>query len=384
MPLKAKKKILQLRSNVGFYGAERVVLELAKGLCGCGQEAIVGIIHNMRNPHDDFERMARRARLPVRVFRSRSPLDWRTIRDIRTFVSKENIDVIHSHGYKADVYAWLACRHSGSPLVSTCHPWLETETNWKAKFYAELDKIILSRFNQVIAISEKVKKEYQSGPFSKKPVEVIENGIDLGSFAVKVDREELCRKLSLPLDARVIGAVGRLSPEKGYDLLLQAFARLKWENDNRLILMLVGDGPERKKLQALGKKLNVTDRLFFLGAQEDVPALLSLMEVFALSSLSEGVPMALLEAMAAGRAIVATDVGEVKEIIGCDGGLVIQPNDVAGLTDSMRRLLLDRQMAQKCAEKARQRIVQNYSSDIMVARYIDNYERLLNYSIKAL
>ena len=107
------------------------------------------------------------------------------------------------------------------------------------------------------------------------------------------------------------------------------------------------------------------------------------MDVFVLSSFTEGVPMALLEAMAAHRPIVATEVGEVSQILGRDAGLLIKPNDVRGLADSIGRLLRDRHTAQKYAENARQRVAQNYSSDMMVVKYVNIYERLLNNSMKA-
>ncbi len=377
------KKILLLRSNIGFYGAERVVLELAKGLKARGHQPIVGVIHNLRNPHYDFESAAQNAQLPIKVFDSRRPWDWRTIKAIRAFALQEKIDVVHSHGYKADVYAWLAGRGGGWPLVSTCHPWLETDSNRKAKIYAKLDKLVLSRFSHVVAISEGVRKEYLASRSAKRHIDVIANGIDLDTFEVSANHPELRQELSIANGARIVGAVGRLSPEKGYDVLLQAFARLGAEEKDPVVLMLVGDGPEKENLLRLGEKLNIADRLRFLGARTDVPALLKLMDVFVLSSFTEGVPMALLEAMAAHRPIVATEVGEVSQILGRDAGLLIKPNDVRGLADSIGRLLRDRQMSQKCAEHARQRVAQNYSSDMMVVKYVNIYERLLNNSMKA-
>ncbi len=377
------RKILLLRSNIGFYGAERVVLELAKGLRACGHQPIVGVIHNLRNPHYDFESAAQNARLAFKVFNSRRPWDWRTIKAIRAFALQEKIDVVHSHGYKADVYAWLASHGGGWPLVSTCHPWLETDTNRKAKIYADIDKLVLSRFSHVVAISQAVKKEYLASRSAKRHIDVIANGIDLDTFDVSVNHAELRQELSIANGARIVGAVGRLSPEKGYDVLLQAFARLGAEETDTVVLMLVGDGPEREKLLRLGETLKIADRLRFLGARTDVPALLKLMDVFVLSSFTEGVPMALLEAMAAHRPIVATEVGEVSQILGSDAGLLVKPNDVGGLVDAIGRLLEDRGLAQKYGENARRRVAQHYSSDVMAAKYLDIYERLWNNSMKA-
>lgn len=213
-------------------------------------------------------------------------------------------------------------------------------------------------------------------------VSVIPNGIHLSEPPSAVETAHIRGDLALPPDALVIGSVGRLDPVKAYDRLLQAFARLQAANPvspRPLFLLLVGDGPERGRLEALAGELRVSEAVRFLGWRKDVSRILGVMDVFVLPSDSEGTSISLLEAMAAGRAVVATAVGGTPDVLGPDGGAgrLVPPGNERALADGLGELLRDDQRRRELGVRARARVEARYSFEAMAAAYLDLYRALL-------
>jgi glycosyltransferase involved in cell wall biosynthesis len=184
------------------------------------------------------------------------------------------------------------------------------------------------------------------------------------------------KQLGLSPDWPVVGSVGRFEPVKGYDTLLEAAALLRTRQP-KVQFLLAGEGKEESRLKRLAKELRVEDRVFFLGWQQEIPEILSALDLFVLPSRNEGMGRALVQAMAMGKPIVATRVGGVPEVLGeGEAGLLVPPDDPVQLSQAIEQLLTDRELARKLGEGGKRR-APAYSAERMVAEIESLYETLL-------
>jgi glycosyltransferase involved in cell wall biosynthesis len=211
-------------------------------------------------------------------------------------------------------------------------------------------------------------------------ISVIRNGIHLPAAQDAGERLAGRAQLGIAPNARVIGSVGRLDPVKAYDRLISAFSEVRQRSDvagGPLMLVLVGDGPEQDRLRRHAEALGLGDSVRFLGWRKDVPRLLALMDIFVLSSDSEGTSLSLLEAMASGVAAVATAVGGTPDVFGPDGaGQLVPPGDTAALASALADLLRDADRRRELAGKGRAWVELHYSFEAMAAAYQRLYESL--------
>lgn len=286
-------------------------------------------------------------------------------RAVRAAVAEFRPDVIHSHHLHQLVHAVLPGMLSRTPIVHTEH---ERFSLGLPKHQALL-RLCAYGCRKVTAVDESV-GAFLSGTVGihARKLQVIRNGVDVRRFANAVaDRQ------SLGLGSGpVVGAVARLHPVKGHSVLLQAFAGVKAKFPNAQLL-IVGDGEERAKLAGLTKELGIDDAVVFLGSRRDIPELLAAMDVVVLPSLAEGLPLSLLEAMAAAKLIVATDVGAVSNVIrNNETGLLVPPSDPGAITGATIRILTDTELQRKLSTAAQALVVGEYSLD----RTAEAYDRI--------
>jgi glycosyltransferase involved in cell wall biosynthesis len=374
MTMSKPLRIFLLRSHAGYYGVERMVVELAKGLQDLGHQPCVGIIGRTEESDASFIHACRQQHLPYRTFASKSATDRSTVAALTAWIKEFKPHVIHTHGYKADLLAWLANEKPSSALMATCHPWLGTRESVRMWMYKKLDQLVLTRFDKVVAISEKVKAECAAGFGRRNEIQVIANGLDLDQSGLARDAEQHRLKWGIRPDAFVLGVIGRLSHEKGQHQLLPAFAELCRKTQRPLTLLIAGDGPDRTHLEKLARELGLNGQVKFLGFQQDIPAVLACLDLFVMPSLSEGLPLALLEAMAAGRTILATDVGDIKQVLDNGrGGLVVEPGDSKKLYKALADLIEQPAKRQEMARHAREQAQNRYSRQRMTAQYEQIY-----------
>jgi glycosyltransferase involved in cell wall biosynthesis len=378
-------RVLQLISSSGFYGADNVLIELSKQLRYTFFQPIMGVFKNVQSPHLEVAQEAKQCNFPVEIFPCKGRLDFRTILQIRRFLGKQKIDIIHSHGYKSNLYALAASLGTNLPKVTTCHNWLGDDP--KMKFYARLDKFFLNQFDRVIGVSDTVTQDILTHNISPNKVLTIYNGINVDSFTSqkKPDTDAIRKELGINNKCRVIGTVGRLSEEKGHSYLLKA-AETVLQEYPKVVFLIVGDGPLRQHLEDRSSQLTeiyasttcAKGAFIFAGVRKDMPAIYSLMDVFVLPSLTEGLPMVLLEAMASKKPVVATSVGAVPNVIE-DGhsGLLVRPGDVNDLSQAIKHLLAHPEKASQLAEHARQKVKEQFSSQKMAQRYVGVYQNVL-------
>ena len=294
------------------------------------------------------------------------------------YLRRHQIDVVHTHRYKDTILGVIAAKLAGvRHVIRTVHGLREPLTGWshlKFRVYELLDRgVLLWGADRVIAVSHRMAITLKGDGYPPALVAAIHNGIDLGHVAARRGAADLRRELRIAEGAIVIGTAGRLSPVKGPEGFLRA-ARLVLDCEPRARFVIVGAGPLEDELVALAARLNIAGACHFLGARADVHDLIAAMDVFVLPSLNEGMPMAILEAMAIGTPVVATDVGGVPEVVRHrQTGLLAQPNDARGLADACLHLVRDRESARTLAARARVLIEAEYSHERNGQALVDVY-----------
>ena len=231
----------------------------------------------------------------------------------------------------------------------------------------------------MLTVSLPFRDELIARGVSPDRIEIIHNAIppDWGRrFASRIMPPRFAPSMGFAADRNVILIVGRLSREKDHLTLLEAVARLP--SELRPHLVIVGEGPERPRIEERIRSLNLTGSVTLTGQQESAEPYYGIAQVAVLSSLSEGSPNALLEAMAAGVPVVATSVGGIPEIVTHgESALLVTPGDVAAMSASIARLLSDKNLAQSLVARSRERILEHHTPEARVRRLIDIYTGLL-------
>jgi glycosyltransferase involved in cell wall biosynthesis len=289
-------------------------------------------------------------------------------------IYRHRVDAIHVNSYIPGNYARLAAALMQVPIVID-HWHGFTRFNRKRRVICRF----LSRFTDLsLAVSREV-KDYLVSEIGLNPVKVrvVENGVDIAAIDAARPRAEVRRELGLPAGAAVIGLVGRLDHwGKGHRELFAAMAQLK--DRYPCHALIVGGGRREREVRQFAEGLGLAGEVHFLGQRLDVPDLLQAMEIFVLPSYSEGVSLALLEAMAAGLPVVASAVGGNPEVV-TDGetGLLIPPRDAEALAGAMERLLVDPGWAKELGTRARGHVVANYSLARFGREIIAIYDELV-------
>ncbi|SCZ65906.1 glycosyltransferase [Thiohalomonas denitrificans] len=367
-------KVLHLRCSGGFLGAESVVMELACHSPEFGYEPIICVPYDVGDPVPDLVSVSKEAGIRTIPLPCRSRLDLSVLKQLAHLVRDDGVDIVHAHGYREDIHAALAI--VGTPLVATNHLW--KRSNRTLRLYAWLDRQALRRFDRIVAVSRPILEEMNTLGLPAHKLVHIANGVDADRFAAPTPEREASRtRLGLGPESQIIGMVSSLTAEKGHRFALEALARLR-ERFARTRLVVVGDGPELPALQALAEDLGIADRVHFAGRRDDIPALLPALDLFLLPSLTEGLPMAMLEAMAAGIPVIASRVGDVGSVIE-EGrsGITVPPGDVAALSAAMEALLASPQTLRNTGNAGRARVREGFSSAAMAQSYCELYDGCL-------
>lgn len=371
------KRVLHIRSSAAMLGAEKVVLELAKRTQEFGYESLILALRSPGESEPTLIEHARQAGIQTKTLLCRGRFDTAVPKLMRDFIRGESIDLLHSHGYKDNFYT-LASR-SQLPIVASNHLWKRTST--ALRFYCWLDSKLIRHFDHVIAVSEPIQQELLQAGVPAEKVSRIPNGIDTTSLQLTSTIEER-RAVRSDLGAApgqlLIGMLSSLTPEKGHRYAIEAFAQLHQRCPNSA-LAIVGEGREQQALQAMTKALQIDQHVRFLGHRSDVPDILGALDVFLLPSLAEGLPMALLEAMAAGCAVVASDVGDVSTVVRHgETGLLVTAQNIPALVSALVELAADCGLRERLGRDAAQLVEQHFSARQMAHQHCLLYQRLMN------
>lgn len=293
-------------------------------------------------------------------------LERRTIRAVCNAVSPA---VAHTHGYRADVLAGSVVRSLGIPTATTVHGF--TGGDLKNRLYEWLQRRSYRRFDAVVAVSKPLVERLARAGVPRRRIHLVQNA--WSAPAPALSRAEARARLGIADDAFRIGWVGRLTREKGPDLLLDALARL---GDRRVRVSVIGDGRERAALVAQAASLGIADRIDWHGTLPDASRLFAAFDCFVLSSRTEGTPMVLFEAMATRTPIVAASVGGVPDVL--DGGeaLLVPAEAPPALAQAIGRVHDDRTSAQDRAARAEARLHTTFGLEPWLERYDAIYSAL--------
>lgn len=356
-------RIVHTISTGGLYGAERVLLELGTYQRDAGH-AVTVLATDGAGVSALAAAGAARG-LAVATLGAATGGLAGTVRAFKTALGDLRPDLVHSHGYKPDVMLRLPGVAGRAARVATCHNWFGSGA--KDAFYEWLDKRCLRGFDAVVAVSERVADTLARAGVGAGRLHLIANGVDFAA-PPGFDRASARARLGCVDGAPLLLRVGRLSPEKGNDVLLEAFARLEdWPTAR---LAFAGDGPGRAALAADIAARGLGARVSVLGFRDDLAALLLAADAFVISSHTEGLPISLLEAMALGCPVVSTAVGEVPRVAPHgEAALIAAPGSAEELAARLATLLADPAAARRRAEAARTRYRERYSRAAMGGRY---------------
>lgn len=358
--------VLHLISSAGFYGAENMLVLLGRNLERRGCRSIIGVFSDSRSPHTEVAEQARAHGLETEMIPCNGRLDWNAVRHIRDIL-RRGVDVLHAHGYKTNLYGYAAAWRGRVALVSTCH-------GLSPRMYSSLDRFVLRRFDRVAAVADVLAEALKSSGVDPAKVSTISNGIELERF--RDAKPELRAELGAA-GRWVVGMVGRLAPEKGGDVMLRAALSVVAEFPDTTFVV-VGEGPCRAEWESLSARLGLARNVVFTGMLRDMPEVYASLDAMVLPSLREGMPMCLLEAMAAARPVIATAVGSVNKLVMAGRtGLLVEPGDAAGLAHAILLLLRDPTRARELGENGRAHIAANFTPDAMTRQYLQLYEDAL-------
>lgn len=279
-------------------------------------------------------------------------------------------NLIHAHGLRGAWIGTIATRLVQKPLIVTAHNLVPLNAGRLAR---ALLRFVMRRTCALIAVSQAVAEGLIPYGLDRARVTVIPNGIDLVPFDTPFDRSLLLRDLGLPVEARIVAAVGRLSPEKGFNTLIAAAPQLMAGAPN-VHLVLAGEGPERTRLEVQARSSGFSDRIRLPGYYPDIPSLLRASEVIAIPSRIEGQGIVALEAMAACKPVVASRVGGLAETVR-DGmtGILVPPDDPGALAHALRDLLENETTRHQMGTAGRSLVEREYTVAQMVERTVAVY-----------
>ena len=354
--------ILHIVAPAEVGGLERVVHGLACGLRGAGHELHVaavltgpGLNPSFLTPLAAADVQTHPLVVPVRAY-------LRERRAIAELCHRVRPDVVHTHGYRPDVVDAGVARGQGLPTVTTVHGF--TGGGWKNRLYERLQCRAFRRFAAVVAVSRSIVERLRRNGVPAERIHVVPNA--WRETVPPLDRDAARRALGIPVHRTAVGWVGRLSYEKGPDVLLEALPQL---SDLPLVVSVVGDGIERVSLDARAKELGLDGVLLWHGAIPDAGRLFRAFDVFVLSSRTEGTPIVVFEAMAAEVPVVATRVGGLPDMLSSAEAALVPADDPGALAAAIRAVYRHPAAARERAHRARERLQNQFSVEPWIERY---------------
>lgn len=360
-PESRRPRVMHLRSSCGFYGAEGVIHTLVHAYAG---DSVVCCLADARDPHTELcDRVSAEGYESVSI-PTRGAIDPGVLLRFASAVRRFRPAVVHCHEYKSAFIAAVVGRPLRLGLVFNVHGDLRATVG--STSLIRLGHWALRRFDSVVGVSDATAADAREYGVEPSRIHLIRNAVDSSRFQPSGDRAAAREALGLPEDGVLIGAVGRFSDEKGHAVLLDAVSKLEapWR------LALIGDGPLEPDLRAQASALGISGRTHLVGRREDIETAYHALDVLALPSYREGLPLTVLEAGACGLPVAATNVGDVARVV-LDGetGLLSPAGDAAALRRSLAMLCSDACLRAKMGAAARVRVVESFGAAAMAAAY---------------
>ncbi len=367
-------RVLQLGSPTGLYGAERWILALIKHLDPIKVESIVGVIKDAPDLESPLIREAAAFGFKTIIIEAFGKANFSAVLKLRRYILDNKIDILHTHWYKTDIIGFLATRGTRCKTVSTPHGW-SRDSGFKLQCYEMMDRMMFPLLDAVVPLSPELFDDLKKIPFLRKKLTLIQNGVDTTEI-------ESCNTVHPQLiewkaqDFFIFGYIGRLVHLKGLDILFNALSsldkKLPWK------LALIGDGDQRTFLETLAQELNISENITFFGFQEERLEFLKGFDVFVLPSRSEGIPRCLMEALAANKPVISSDIpGSTELIIDGKTGYTFKSEDAELLLQKINTVTTHYSEALKIASRGKDKIFSEYSANRMAVKYQHLYNQLI-------
>lgn len=335
----------------------------------------------LRSAEDHAFNIGKRAaalQIPFEEVLESGALDPRAVLSLREKVLSHRPHILHAHDYKTDILGLLLKPFlPDTVLLSTAHGW--TQDNEKMNYYNHLDRLALRQYAHVVAVSEATRDKLLLVGIPDARLTVLYNGIEVDTWkpgARAQAAEQVRARFGLPPTGRLLGFIGRLSAEKDLPTALAVAAKVL-NTCPDVHVMVIGEGAQQDSLPELLKSHGIQDRVWLLGHQRISPEVYQALDVYYMTSLTEGLPNTLLEAMACGVPSVATAVGGIPELVGQSQSVRLKPaGDVSGLATAVTSLLQEPEQAQRLGQAARTRILEAFSFSDRLQRIEQLYTRL--------
>ena len=371
-------KVLHLIDSGGLYGAEKMVLNLMEEQIKMGDSPMLLSAGTREDGVKAIELEARRRNLPVTPWLMKPGLNLRESQRILKWAQENNYNLLHSHGFKFNVLLGMYPESVRLiPMTATLHGYVHAPRFSKMWLYESLDRFAIRRMNGVALVGEAMKKELP-GKLSSGHTVVIPNGLDI-SEVQELSSAPLDEPFKSFIDTHepVILGVGRLSREKGFDRLILAFSEFRKSFPNSG-LVIVGEGKFRQQFEVLVDELGVKDDVLMPGYYSKVPTMLRHSKVLVMPSLTEGLPITLLEAMSLKTPVVASAVGEIPKVLGDgQGGILLSDVGPATISKAIEKSVTDIELSNRKAEWGYGEVSKNYSSEAMADKYLAFYKGVL-------
>jgi len=351
------------------------ILALAKHLNPDEVNCRLAVSHETANQNLELFERFKQLGLGAHKVKMSGRFDPRAIAKLTALVRNEGIDVLHTHGYKADILGLLSAKMAGVKALATPHGF-ENANDLKLQTYIRLGCVALRHFDRVAPLSEGLLEDMARIRVPEQKTRFIRNGVDLQEVDLEMKRSVAPGIRSA--DERVIGYVGQLSHRKNLGSMIDAFDLLCRDHEN-VRLLLVGDGPKRIELQNKADTLKCGDRIEFLGYRSDRLQVVKEMDLFCMTSSLEGVPRCLMEAMAMRVPVTAFEIPGIEGlIVNGKTGLLAPFGDLHALRDCWERLLLDGHLARTLAKNGRIHIERDFSASRMADEYTQLFREMVN------
>ena len=309
-----------------------------------------------------------KAHIPYHVLH-RQGLEAGVFHRLYRLITERAVDVVHTHHFTQLFHAALPARLAGARIVHTEHEFFSyTQTPLPRRMIRPLAHLC----DALTVVGPEVRDYFvRTVGMPRDRLTIVPNGVDVGLF--DYDRDVARRELGLNPDAIVLGTIGRLEPEKDQRTLLDVFRTMAAAHPQAR-LMIAGDGSLAADLRSHAERIGVADRTLFLGYRRDVARLLAAIDIFALTSIREGLPISLIEAMAARCPVIASDIGSVRDLVkDGENGVVVAARNAAGFSDAVERLIGAPDLRRTLADAGRRTVEQSFSLAAVIRSYEDLY-----------
>jgi len=370
-----KISLLYVIDGLEFGGGERVFLQLASNL---RQRYRVVVASKTNGP---FVSELNKLGIELLSVDMSKQLTFKPIRQLRNIIHQNDISLVHSQGARADFFARLAGRGTNAPPI-ICTAAMPVEGfdvgPWRKKMYRLLDKISERYVDRFVVVSDALKEALTVGrSINAQRVVRIYNGIELDHYRLDLQDTGLRNQWDIHPSVPVIGAIGRLVWQKGFEYFIEAIPRIL-SIVPKATFLIVGEGPLLDNLEGLARKLGVENRVIFAGFRNDIQNVLAAMDILAVPSVLEGFPMITLEAMAMAKPIIASKLQGISEqIFDQEEGILVPPKNPSALAAAVIELVRDKELALRIGLAARRRVEDCFTVEKMVRETEDLYLSLL-------